>query len=254
MTLAFDIPSCKPSPLQRFDPRWKLAGVLLATLAITLLRTWAPALVALAVALVLVALARLPWRWYLGRLGLAMSLFVLFMVWLPFVVQPDDVTWDIGAVTLSQTGTLRLVTLTAKLGGMISLMLVLLATAPLHDTFKAAQSLRIPRVLIHLVTLTYRYVFLLVDEFARLRIALRVRGFRNQVNAHSYRTIGQVAGTLLVRSHERSDRVAQAMRCRGFDGEYRSLHEFTTSTWDVLAFLGFTAYAVGLLVWDWLAR
>jgi cobalt/nickel transport system permease protein len=176
------------------------------------------------------------------------------LVWLPFFPQPDHAAWELGGITLSQTGTLRLFTLTAKLGGMVSLMLVLLATAPLHDTFKAAHTLHIPRVLIHLVTLTYRYVFLLIEEFARLRIALRVRGFRNQVNVHSYRTIGQVAGTLLVRSHERSDRVAQAMRCRGFDGDFRSLHDFTTTWRDVLAFTIILAYAVGLFVWDWLAR
>jgi len=254
MTLAFEMPVCKPSLLQRLDPRWKLAGILLAALAMTLLRTMIPALLGFGSAVLLVAIARLPWRWYLGRMGLAMTLFAVFLIWLPFVPQPDHATWEIGFVTISQTGTERLLTLTAKLGAMISLMLVLLATAPLHDTFKAAHALHIPRVLTHLVTLTYRYVFLLMEEFARLRVALRVRGFRNQVNVHSYRTIGQVAGTLLVRSHERSDRVAQAMRCRGFDGNFRSLHDFTTTWHDVLSFVVIVGYSAGLLVWDWFAR
>jgi cobalt/nickel transport system permease protein len=254
MTLAFDIPPCKPSLVQRFDPRWKLAAILFAALAITLLRTVGPALVGLAAAVALVVLARLPWRWYCGRLGLAMALFAIFLVWLPFVPHTDHDTYEIGGIVISLTGTLRLLTLTAKLGGMISLMLVLLVTAPLHDTFKAAHALHIPHVLIQLVMLTYRYVFLLVEEFSRLRVALRVRGFRNQVNVHSYRTIGQVAGTLLVRSHERSDRVAQAMRCRGFDGDFRSLHDFTTTWRDLLAFVMIVGFAVGLLVWDWLVR
>ena len=252
MSLGFDLPACKPSFLQRMDPRWKLAGLLLAALALTFLRSWEPALAALTAALLLVALARLPLGWYLRRLAMALSMYVLFLIWLPFDVKPSHETLDLGFLTLSMTGLLRLAVLSANLVGMVSLMLVMLATTPLHDTFKAARSLHLPRLLVLLLLLTYRYVFLLMEEFARLRTALRVRGFRNRVNLHSYRTIGQVAGTLLVRSHERSERVGQAMRCRGFDGEFRSLVEFHARGSDVLAFVLIVGYAVGVLTWDWL--
>jgi cobalt/nickel transport system permease protein len=149
---------------------------------------------------------------------------------------------------------LRLFVLTANLTSMISLMLVLLATTSLHNTFKAARALLAPRILVFLMLLTYRYAFLLMEEFARLRIAVRVRGFRNRANLHSYRTVGQVAGTLLVRSAERSERVGQAMRCRGFDGEFRSLADFRTRWFDVLAFASIVGYAASLLAWDGLTR
>ncbi len=253
MTLAFDIPECPSSLVGRLDPRWKLAGVLLAAVALAPVRTWSPALAGLVGALLLVALGRLPWRWYLGRLGIALTMFALFLIWLPLVVEDGHATCEFGFVTLSLTGLERLVVLTAKLGAMISLMLVLLATAPLHDTFKAAHSLHVPGIVIHLVVLTYRYVLLLSEEFSRLRNALRVRGFRARADAHGYRTIGQVAGTLLVRSGERAERVSQAMRCRGFDGQFRSLHDFHTRPADVLAFAVIVGYAAFLVVWDWLA-
>lgn len=253
MTLAFDLPTCPPSFVERLDPRWKLAGVLLAALACTMLRTCGPALAALAGTLLLVALARLPLSWYLRRLGTAMLMFGLFLIWLPFV-EEGHATLDLGFVTLSWTGILRLIRLSANLSAMLSLMLVLLATTSLQDTFKAAHALHVPKLLVQLALLTYRYVFLLMEEFARLRTALRVRGFRNQANLHSYRTIGQVAGTLLVRSHERAERVAQAMRSRGFDGQFRSLHDFSARAPDVLVFSVIVGYAVALLAWDWFAR
>ncbi len=237
--------------MQRLDPRWKLAGLGSAALAFALLRTWGPALTALAGALVLVAVARLPLRWYLQRLGTAVTMFMLFSIWLPFVVEPGDARLDLGIVTLSLPGLLRLCALSAKLAAMLSLMLVLVATSPLPDTFKAAHALRVPGLLIQLALLTYRYVFLLGEELARLRIALRVRGFRNRANLQSYRTVGQVAGTLLVRSHERSERVAQAMRCRGFDGHFRSLCDFHTSAADMLVFAVVVGYAGGMVAWDW---
>ena len=179
-------------------------------------------------------------------------MYVLFLIWLPF--DEGQPRLDLGIVTLSLPGLERLVVLSAKLAGMIALILVMLATTPLHDTFQAARALWLPRLLVLLMLLTYRYVFLLIDEFARLRIALRVRGFRNRASLHGYKTIGQVAGTLLVRSHERSERVAQAMKSRGFDGEFRTLAEFQTTRWDVLAFAAIVGSAAGLLAWDWFAR
>jgi cobalt/nickel transport system permease protein len=254
MTLALDIPVCPPSFLQRFDPRWKLASLLTAALAIVWLQNCGPAVAALAGSLLLVGLAKTPWRWYLRRLAAATTMYVLFLIWLPLVPEAGDRVIDLGFLTLSLTGLLRLIVLSAKLAGMISLMLVLLATTPLPDAFKAARSLGMPRLLVFLMLLTYRYVFLLMEEFARLRIALRVRGFRNRANLHSYRTIAQVSGTLLVRSQERSDRVGQAMRCRGFDGEFRTLHEFHAGWRDGAAFGTIVGSAAGLLVWDWLVR
>src|SRR5207237_9891052 len=119
---------------------------------------------------------------------------------------------------------------------------------------KPARTIGAPGLLVHLVLLSHRYVFVLGEELARLRIALRVRGFRNRAGVHSYRTIGHVAGTLLVRGHERAERVAQAMRCRGFDGRFRSLHAFRTRGADVLFFAAVIGGAGGVLAWDVYAR
>jgi cobalt/nickel transport system permease protein len=45
-----------------------------------------------------------------------------------------------------------------------------------------------------------------------------------------------MAGSLMVRSFERSDRVYSAMLSRGYDGEIRSLHEpaITAKDWGIL--------------------
>ena len=69
MTLLLDIPEARSSPLHRLDPRWKLAALLPAACAVTLLQTPLPALTAVVAALALVLLARLPWRWYGLRLA-----------------------------------------------------------------------------------------------------------------------------------------------------------------------------------------
>jgi cobalt/nickel transport system permease protein len=112
----------------------------------------------------------------------------------------------------------------------------------------------VPGLLVQLAMLTHRYIFVLDAELARLRTALRVRGFRNRPSRHSYRTVGHVAGTLLVRGYERAERVGQAMRCRGFDGRFRSLTEFRTTRADRWFFCVLVGGAVALALLDILIR
>jgi cobalt/nickel transport system permease protein len=248
MTLAFSEPIPTPSLLSRLDPRWKLAGLLICAAVAATLHTLPVAATALAASLFLALLARLPLRWFLQRLGAAALFFGLFAVPLPWLLPGE------GPFGMSWHGIEAALLLTAKASTLVTLVLTAQATAPLETTFKAARALHIPGLLVQLVLLAYRYVFVLADELRRLRIALRVRGYRNRMNRHSYRTAGHVAGMLLVRGYERAERVGQAMRCRGFDGQFRSLTAFSTRPADVAAFLLLTASAAALALWDWLPR
>jgi cobalt/nickel transport system permease protein len=253
MTRVLDLFPQTTSPIHRLDPRWKLAAVLLAVVGTAVLQTLLAAAGALLLALFLVALSRLPARWYLARTAVFGLLIGLFALFLPFVV-PGEESWRIGPLTLSLPGLILALRLLAKATAIFTLMLVLLATAPPQATFKAAHALHVPGLLVQLAMLTVRYTVLFGAELARMRVALRVRGYRNRVARHSYRTIGHVGGTLLVRGYERAERVGQAMRCRGFDGRFRSLTEFRTKTADVAFFVLLVGAAAALAAWDWWIR
>jgi cobalt/nickel transport system permease protein len=250
MTLAFEPLPCPESPLRRLDPRWKLAAVLPSVAVVAVLRGLPAVAVALAGALALAFLGRLPPRWFALRLGALAVFLAFFALPLPLLIDDTGPNWEVGPLRFSQEGLRLALLLGGKAAAILTLTLVLLTSAPLDATLKAAHALRVPGLLVQLAVLSYRYVFVASDELARLRTALRVRGYRNRANRHSYRTVGHVAGTLLVRSYERSERVGQAMRCRGFDGRFRSLAEFATRPADVLAFLLIAGGAAALLAWD----
>jgi cobalt/nickel transport system permease protein len=239
MTLAFDPPPAADSMLARLDPRWRLAGLLVAVIAAAVPRTLPAAAAALAGAIVLAVLARLPARWALRRYA-ALALFLgPFLVLLPILQGGEGVRL---AVLVSLKG-LAVVTIT----------LVLLGTAPLPMTLHAAQRLRVPAVPVQVALLSYRYVFVLTDELGRLRRALRVRAFRARPDRRTYRTAGHVVGTLLLRGAERAEGVARAMRCRAFDGRYRSLAEFQTRARDVVFFSVVSMAAVAVSVSDFVS-
>jgi cobalt/nickel transport system permease protein len=252
MTLTLDQLPNPDSPLCRLDARWKLAALTLALLVVAALQTVPAASVALVGSVLLAGTSRLPLRWYLTRLGAVALFLLLFVILLPFLLR-EGKTWDLGPIHLPYGLAVALL-LCLKALAVVTLTLVLLATTPLHVTLQAAHALRVPGLLVQLAMLTFRYIFVLSAELARLRIALQVRGYRNRANRHSYRTAGHVAGTLLVRGYERAERVGQAMRCRGFDGRFRSLTQFRTTAADVGGFLLVVGSAAALGLWDFVQR
>lgn len=253
MTLAFASLPCPDSLFRRFDPRWKLAAVLIFVACLAALRTLPATATGLLATLLLAALARLPVRWYLKRLAPVWLLMALFAISLPFLVRGGEPLVEWGPITLWWPGVRLAALVFCKATAIVTLLLVLLGSAPLHVTLRAAHSLRVPGLLIQLAVLSYRYLFVIADEVSRLRVAVRARGYRNRFSRHSYRTIGHLSGTILVRSADRAERVAQAMRCRGFSGRFHALTTFRTAWADVAGFVALAVVAGSILAWD-LAR
>jgi cobalt/nickel transport system permease protein len=236
MTLAYDALDTTDSPIARLDARWRLAALVLAGVAASFLRSPQALGIACSAALFLLVIARLPSRLVVSRFAALAVFLVPFVIVLPIVRGPD--------------GFLAAALVAVRAITLFAIALVLMAAAPFHETMRAAQALGIPRVLTQITLMSYRYVFVLRDEFLRIRAALRVRGFRAGTTLHTYRTMAHVSGTLLVRGDERAERVAQAMRCRGFDGRFRSLDAFRTQLIDVAVFAVVVLIATSLLAAD----
>ncbi len=254
MTLIFDCPNPVESPLLRWDSRWKLAAFVPAIGLVAGMQMLLPIATAFLEAVLLILLSRQPLSWYFKRWAFLFPLLAALFVVLPLVMHGEGGFWEIGPVKVSMFGFLGACRLTLRALTIVSLALILLTTTHLPNLYKAAHCLYIPSPIVHIFALSYRYLFLLAEEFGRLRIALRLRGFRNRGNLHSYHTIGNVAGILLVRGTERAERVGQAMRSRGYDGQFHTLTEFRTTWADIGWFFLIMATAGLLFAWDWFLR
>jgi cobalt/nickel transport system permease protein len=239
------------SPAARLDARWRLAGLTLLLIATAVARTVAVAGVELLTASILVWWACVPRRWCRERLAPVFLVLVPAAVLLPISWVASADSWQLGVIYFSPERGRLVVLIFLKAAALVLLLQVVLATAPLTTTLKAAHHLRVPGLVVQLLMLSYRYVFVLGDELARLRIALRVRGFRNRPSKHAYRTVGHLAGTLLLRGYERAERVGQAMACRGYHGRFHALGQFQTQARDVAFFVLLAASSVSLTALDW---
>ena len=94
-------------------------------------------------------------------------------------------------------------------------MLTLVSTTPFARLLGALRWMRVPGIFVDLLALTYRYLFVLVDEAMTMRRAAAARGYAPRWLGQAA-LIGSLAGSLFVRSYERAERVYGAMLLRGY--------------------------------------
>ena len=250
MTLALRESTTTDSMLARWDTRWKLAAVCVWIVGAVSMQSLPGAALALGVALTIAALGRLSVIVIVSRVLLLMSTVLPLLIVVPLVQRDAGAFWHVGPVRISEAGFVNALVMMLRILAIGMLALVLTRTAPLNHTLTAAHNLRVPGMLVQIAKLAYRYTFLLSSEMRRMRIALRTRGFRIRTDRQTYRTLGYSVGSLLVRSSDHADRVSEAMRCRGFDGTFRTLSDFRTTSWDVLSFLVSVGGTIALVVLD----
>lgn len=149
---------------------------------------------------------------------IAMDGFIVFiLVLLPFTVQGDPL-FSVFGLEASQQGLRQAVTIALKANAVVLMLMVLVGTMEAVTLGHALHAMRVPSTLVHLLLFTVRYIEVLYEEYGRLRIAMKARGFRSTNRLHTYRSFGYLVGMMLVRALERSERILQAMKCRGFTG------------------------------------
>ncbi len=131
-----------------------------------------------------------------------LNLFLVpLMLWFLFIQQPRwEMFWQANVILMGIT--------------------ILLGNLDVFQFAKALQYLKLPSKLIYLLFFTIRYLEVLKQTFEKIQRAMRVRGFKLQTNLHTYQSIGNAIGMLLIKSLSKAQRIEQAMRCRGFQGHF----------------------------------
>ena len=248
------------SPLHRWDPRWKIASLAVFVLAVGAgaavadgTPSWSsdlpPACAALCVSVMIVLVARIPLRSVLRQLRPAAAILGLLLVVFPLAYPAGGHTLYIGPVELSETGLLHATLIVLRVLAMLLLVYPMFGTSRFDLTMKALRSLRLSPKLVQVVLFTYRYLFVYADEVRRVQVAARSRAFKPRCNLRTMKFLGSSLGMLLVRSIERTERIRNAMRSRGFSGEFHALGQFHTKTYDIALAAVVVAAAGGLLAW-----
>ena len=169
----------------------------------------------------LMIIARLPFKAVLGPVFVIMPFVLLCAAFVPFV-HPDasggGYSLGIGSLWVSRSGLLLLWNVAAKAVFGVLCIALLVHSTSFPELLRALESLRFPRLGVMLAGFVYRYVFVLADEALRMKRARDSRGYQGRWLWQTA-VVGRMIGTLFLRSYERGERVYLAMLARGFQGQ-----------------------------------
>ncbi len=213
--------------IHRLDPRTKFIITLVFILAVisTPPTRWQAFALYLFLFATLFLLSKLPIIYVLKRSLVIIPFVLMIAIFIPFFKGGEVAgsyniwLWQV-SVTYSGLQVLWNVLIKAWLS--ILSLIWLTSTTKLTNLLNGLERLGMPKVMVMILSFMYRYIFVLVDEVMRMRQARDSRNFGGK-RLWQLRTIGNMIGTLFIRSYERGERVYAAMLARGFDGHSRTL-------------------------------
>ncbi|MBW1914450.1 MAG: cobalt ECF transporter T component CbiQ [Deltaproteobacteria bacterium] len=238
------------SIIHRLDPRVRVVVAGLYSVLVAFSDRFPALATALLIALILVPFAMLPFKKIVSRLLIVNIMILLVWILVPFTFKGEPF-FNIGPLVITKEGIIQAGLITVKSNSIILVLMTLVATMPVFTMGRTMRYLHVPAKIVHLFLFTYRYIHAIHREYSRQVNAIKIRGFQPGTNAHTYRTYAYMVGMLLVRSHDRAERVRAAMLCRGFKGEFYDMVEFSFRPFDLIAMMLMilAVFIIGLLQW-----
>jgi cobalt/nickel transport system permease protein len=256
----------RESPIHRADARIKFLVTVGLILALSLLPFGS--FIAIGAAWLAVLTAAIVAR--IGPLRVIRASFVA----LPFVIaalpllftkEGDEIgTLDARLFTLTATwdGLWAVLTIMSKSWVSVQAATLLIFTTRFQDLMQGLERLRLPRLMVAVTSLMYRYLAVLTGEASTMMRARAARsatlpGSRKPSMRFQARVVGNLVGALFIRSYERSERIYVAMQSRGYDGRiisYGGERALSRSGAASLALVGVALILFEVVAFLWLPR
>lgn len=236
------------SPLSRLDPRVKIVGFvgLVVCIALTGRQSFSAYFLYGILVAALAVVSRIPLEHILKR-SLVVTPFILMLaVFIPF--QGGDVIFRIGPAPVCRSGLLLFAGLAMKSYLSVVALIVLTAGTPFTSLLRGLQDLRVPAIVIMVMSFMYRYFFIIEDEFMKMKQARESRS-AGEANRLRFRSLANMIGVLFIRAYERSESVYMAMCSRGFTGTIMTAPGGCRINYRDAAFLALIALSVSGIHW-----
>lgn len=143
--------------------------------------------------------------------------------------------WDNGVTLRWQPDQLpKVLLLCGRSLSCLTALLLLALTTPMTDLIELLRRLKVPHLLLDIMTLSYRMIFVLLESVHDIRIAQAARlGYAT--NRLALRSLGSMTGNLAAQVWQRSHSLHLAAQARANDGPFVFLEgEYANSTTNIL--------------------
>ncbi|MCH1525731.1 MAG: cobalt ECF transporter T component CbiQ [Candidatus Actinomarina sp.] len=207
------------SQLHELSPQLKILATLLIVISIAFSKIINPFQIIshAVIVFLIIRLSNIPLKTYLKRLTLDIP-FILFALFLPFLSSGNnDMVFTLFSFEVYRTGLLEMFAILFKATAGLSMGIVLTATTTNIELIYGLQKLKLPPIIIAIMSFSIRYIDVFIDEFKRVKISMQSRGYIEK-GIKTLLPIAYASGAMLIRGYERGERVYLSMISRGFTG------------------------------------
>lgn len=128
---------------------------------------------------------------------------------------------NIGATKASALYALGLI---FKSLGAVSCLYFLSLSTPMTDILYVLKRLKVPKLIIELMSLIYRFIFIMLNSMQMIVTSQTSRlGYSNSKLA--FRSVAQLISSVFIKSYTRSQDIYSSLESRGYEGELNVLEE-----------------------------
>lgn len=135
--------------------------------------------------------------------------------------------------------------------GSVSCLYFLALTVPMVEIINILKTLKLPKLFIELMTIIYRFIFVLLDTFDRIHTSQASRlGYKN-IPA-SFKSMGKLVASLFIITLKKSEDVYNALESRSYNGEFNFLtKEYSFSIINIISILSIDSLLIvsNFLAW-----
>ncbi|MGH4139120.1 cobalt ECF transporter T component CbiQ [Clostridium sp.] len=218
------------SKIRHWNAAFKVSfSVLILILCISLENPYVSVVVIIVMAYLTIVKGELPVNEYLSILAIPMVFILLGTVTIAidFSKQPmGQYKLYLGFcyVFTSQTKLKEVVFLILKVFAAISSLQMMTLSTPSSEIIHVLRAAHVPKLIVELMNLIYRYIFILMDVYAKMKNSAESRQGYCDFKTSCY-TFGSIASNMLVISLKKANTYYDAMESRCYDGDLIFLEE-----------------------------
>ena len=215
--------------LQQVNPLIKLVSLVAIILSAVVATTIYPLLTLFIIILILCALSKIPLGYFLKRATLFIPVFAAAIASPLIFITPGAslANITIGPLTIQPTleGLEKAALFTFRIWICVATLNLFILTTRFSQIIRSMDQLKLPRIFIILTAITYRFIFLFINEAYRMILARESRTSARESRLQNLRSLANMFATLFVRAYEKGERVYLAMLARGFNPGTRLIDE-----------------------------
>ncbi|MBI4649893.1 cobalt ECF transporter T component CbiQ [Candidatus Desantisbacteria bacterium] len=226
-----DYLSYKDTFIHRIDPRAKLIVSLIFIITVISFPKYeiSSLFIYFFFPIFLIAMADLPAKVIIKRIFIVSPFALMIGIFNPIIDRKVIITiYGLGITS----GWISYFSIIIKFILTVSTGFILIATTSFPGICLALEKLKVPKVFVLQLMFIYRYIFVLGEEVVRTMRARELRSFGKK--GYELSIAGNILGTLLLRTIDRSERIYQSMCSRGFTGNINLSKKINFTLTDLL--------------------